>query len=410
MKRVLIACQYATNKGDRAIAEYLIYQLRKYKDIQIVLSTNKPDLWDDYRNQGVEVIDMGYRDPSIKLKAGLACRVIRKLTEKYYHAFIYPDLLKAGQHKRCQKQSKKFIEQIQRADLVIVTGGHHITSIRSANALFDVTYDIGLISLFSKRYVLWSQTIGPLVFSNAEAKSFFGRVLRSAENVYIRDNNSSVCLAELYPNLNNVKKSYDSVFGFGSLEIVPYSDREKKIGISIFNGLPKAYKTFNTLAGVLDHYAALGYAIEFFRMEHHDKELGDIRTIIGKMKVKTQIDIFAFKTSALEHLKELAQCQVYIGYKTHSAIMSLATATPLLGICYHQKTRDFMSDYGLQEYAIDDEAFTVDAGVALIDRLIANSEDVHERMSSKSNAIAKTIERDLESMLFEGDEVGDDGE
>ena len=403
MKKILIACQYATNKGDRAIAEYLIYQLKKQPDVQIVLSTNQPELWENIRDERTRVIGLGYRDRSVTMKHGLACRVVRKLTAKYHHRRVYPDMMRLdSDHKLLRKRSRAFIEQVQSADLVIITGGHHITSIRAGNALFDVTYDIGLISLYAKRYVLWSQTIGPLKFTNPAAKDFFGRVLKGAEAIYIRDENSRTCLQELYPGLTNVRKSYDSVFGFGELEKLPYAQRERKVGISIFNGLPKAYQTFDAIAVLLDSFAEKGYAVEFFRMEHGDKEFQDICNITEKMRHKKWVKVFPFGTSTLEHLKEMSTCSCYIGYKTHSVIMALTTATPLLGICYHPKTRDFMADFGLAEYAVDDVALTAEIGIIMAENIEANAEQIHTVMAKRAEEMAAQMAADLFAMLQEG--------
>lgn len=407
MKKILIACQYATNKGDRAIAEYLIYQLKKQPDVAIILSTNQPELWENIRDERTQVIGLGYSDRSVAMKPGFAKKVVRKLTAKYYHRRVYPDMMtEESDHKLLWKRSRSYIETVRSADLVIVTGGHHITSIRAGNALFDVTYDIGLISLFAKRYVLWSQTIGPLSFTKPEAQAFFGRVLKRAEAVYIRDDNSRTCLQELYPGLTNVRKSYDSVFGFGELEKLPYAQRDRKVGISIFNGLPKAYQTFDTIAIMLDSFAAKGYAVEFFRMEHGEKEFQDICNITEKMRYKKWVKVFPFGTSTLEHLKEMSTCSCYIGYKTHSVIMALTTATPLLGICYHPKTRDFMADFGLAEYAVDDVVLTAELGVVMAEKIEANAEQIHTVMAKRAEEMAAQMAADLFAMLEQG---GTDG-
>lgn len=396
MKKILIACQYATNKGDRAVAEYLLFQLKKQEDVHITLSTNRPELWAHICDERTKVIGMGYQDRTVFLKNSFSRKVSRKLNRIYYQKKVFPDMMSTSStHKRCLKESAAYIEELKQADLVIVTGGHHITSIRSENALFDVTYDIGLISLYAKRYILWSQTIGPLEFSDPVAKDFFGRVLSGAEAVFIRDANSKTCLDGLYPELTNVKTSYDSVFGFGSLQKLPFEKREKKVGISIFNGLKKAFATFDAIAAMLDHLAEKGYAIEFFRMEHSDKEQQDIQTVIDKMKVKADVRTFPFKSSTLEHLQELEKCSMYIGYKTHSVIMSLTTATPLLGICYHRKTRDFMADYDLQQYAIDDEELTAEKGIALAEKIEHSAAQIHSSMCRRSAEIAAIIEKDL---------------
>lgn len=401
MKNVMIVCQCATNKGDRAIAEYLIRTLLQ-RNFSITLSTTEPSLWENVRSEGVEVIGTGYRSLFRKTSNRFLNKVNHEITSFYYDRFVYPEIISSDTPKRCERLSKEYISYLKKADLVIVTGGHHITSIRNKNAMFSITYDIALASLYSKKYILWSQTIGPLSFDNQKIKEFFAGVIRKADAVFIRDNNSRKCLQELVGDQqDNIYKSYDSVFGFGKDEFVPYEKRENKVGISIFNGLKKAFDTYPAIAGLLDFFAQKGNSIEFFRMENDDKELTDIQTIISMMKTKPEIKVFPFKTTTKEHMQELSTCKYYIGYKTHSVIMSLTTATPLLGICYHKKTNDFMKDYRLEEYAIDDEEMTLERGVALAEKIIESADHINEIMTEKSRAIATSIADDFKEVLDE---------
>ena len=400
MKKIMIICQCATNKGDRAIAEYLIERLRG-EDVQLTLSATEPSLWSHLKD--VEVIPMGYRRVFPQFKNRLLEKVSRELNGKYSDLFVFPALIdKNSKHKKCRRISCDFIRKIQESDLVIVTGGHHITSIRNKNALFAITYDIGLAALYAKRLVLWSQTIGPLEFTNSDAEDFFARVLGSAQRIYIRDANSSRCL-ERFPALpkERILKSYDSVFGFGDRNVPELAARQKKVGISIFNGLKKSVAVYPEIAKLLDHFVNRGYALEFFRMESNDKELEDIHRLVALMKAQPDIQVFPFQSSTREHLKEMSTCQFYVGHKTHSVIMALTTATPLLGLCYHEKTRDFMKDYGLEHYAVDDEALDHRQVIPLIDELIAEADTVHKIMLERSERIALQVSDDLRSILDE---------
>lgn len=295
MKKYLIVCQCATNKGDRAIAEYIISQLSSNSDIEITLSTTNPKLWNNLLDKKIRVIGTGYKSLTVGKKNRFLIKVLRSIDKLLYERVIFPSLLnRKSHHFMCKKISKSFITVIKQSDVVIITGGHHITSLRNRNALFSITYDIGLVSLYAKKYFLWSQTIGPLCFSDQAAQKFFSNILKQAERVYIRDNNSKNCIQEHFGELNNIVKSYDSVFGFGNHSFCEYDQRMNKVGISIFNGLKKAVKTYDYIAYILDWYAYRGYEIEFFRMEWDDKEEEDIKKVISKMKNKANITIYPF--------------------------------------------------------------------------------------------------------------------
>jgi hypothetical protein len=401
MKKIMIVCQCATNKGDRAIAEYLISKLLR-EDVFITLSTTEPNLWKNPDVKKIKIIGPGYQSLFNKTKNRIVKKIYHELTNFYYKAFVYPELIQKAEKRKCEKISKSFISELNSADFVIVTGGHHITSIRNKNALFSITYDIALTSIYSKRYILWSQTIGPLSFDNEKVEKFFGDIIRKAAAVFIRDDNSKQCLEKLVgKNQENIFKSYDSVFGFGNGQYKSFHERENKVGISIFNGLKKAFHTYSAIAKVLDYFVLKGNAIEFFRMEYDSGELKDIQSIISLMKEKGEIKIYPFETRTEEHLQELSSCKYYIGYKTHSVIMALTTATPLIGICYHKKTFDFMNDYGLGKYAISDENFDVEDALRLTEEVIEKANDLHKLMVEKSKMIATSIEDSLLGVIHE---------
>ncbi len=397
--KIMIACQCGTNKGDRAIAEYLINELQQ-KGVEITLSTSRPDLWSSIEEENVNVISMGYPNLLPRVQGKFFSRVTGYIQRKVLDKMLLSSMASSkGKHLICNLLSRKFIKKISEMDMVVVTGGHHITSLREENAFFSYTYDIGLISLYAKRYVLWSQTIGPLAFTSEKAKCFFGNVLQKAEKVFIRDENSIKCIDELYGDCGNLVKTFDSVFGYGSMSYPNIENRQKKIGIAIFDGLKKAFKTYTTLAKVLDKYAAKGYVVEFFRMEHNDRELGSINKIISLMNHKDNIIIYPFMTTTEKHLQEVASCKCFIGYKTHSVIMALATATPIIAIAYHKKTEDFMRDFGLGDYAISDENLELVAVEKCMTLLEDNIEQIQEKQRIVAQQIAQQLKKDLHEMV-----------
>ncbi|MBE6749946.1 MAG: polysaccharide pyruvyl transferase family protein [Ruminococcaceae bacterium] len=401
MKNVLIVCQCATNKGDRAVAEFLISQLKKENEIKITLSTTRPDLWENLKQDGIEVIGTGYKSLSFGKEGSFISKVIKRLTRIFYNKVVFKELIDKKKKPICNLISKDFINRVKRADTVIITGGHHITSIREKNALFSITYDIGLVAEYSKRYVLWSQTIGPLEFSSDIYKNYFVNLIDDADLCFIRDKNSAECIKSIGCNGKNIRTTYDSVFGFGLNYFGDYEKRQNKVGISIFNGLKKAYDTFPEIAGILDWFASKGYSIEFFRMEYEGGEQNDIEKIVSLMKEKAEISVFDFKTNTQKHLEELATCKYYIGYKTHSVIMALTTATPLLGICYHKKTRDFMEEFGVCDFSVDDTVLTKENGIEIAEKLCLAASDLNMKMKKIAKSIAEKIDSDFEEVLYD---------
>ncbi len=399
MKKVLIACQCATNKGDRAIAEYLIGQLRHYKDINIVLSTTVPSLWGGDLFKDIKVIGTGYRGFKLKTKNNIVGIIVRELEYLFYRYVCFVELILNLRLFICKRISKQFVSEVMSSDLVIITGGHHITSIRNKNALFSITYDIALVSRFATKYVFWSQTIGPLDFTSKKIKDFFGKILLEADSIYLRDQNSFNCIIDSYGMMTNLIKSYDSVFGYGQVVYDNWDKRERLIGVSIFNGLQKANRTNRYIVELLNYCIPKGYKIIFFRMENSNKELEDINRIVDQLSDKKRVEVYPFLTNTDEHLNKLSQCRFFIGYKTHSVIMSLTTATPLLGICYHIKTRDFMRDFGMEDYSIIDTEIQSGDLIGMFKKLINNAEAIHKEEMDVSLRISAEIKDDFHQML-----------
>ena len=398
MKKIMIACQCSTNKGDRAIAEFLIRNLRKqYPKSEIIISSTEPQYWEFSQESNIKVIGPAYKH-LFRKRSGFLGRVFNQLNWFIYKIFVFPRIFREKKNSRLlNKISHDFIECVKESDIVIVTGGHHITSLRNQNALFAITYDLGLISMYSNNYYLWSQTIGPLKFTNKRSKKFIFSILQNSKLIFIRDSNSLTTLKNVFSDNfhaieERIVKTYDSVFWFAKQINNPISERKKQVGISIFNGLKKAFDNFAVIAQLLDYLSSLGYEIVFFKMEHSEKETGDIHKIIGMMKNNPTISIVPFSVSIDEHLIELSKCRIFIGYKTHSIIMSLATATPLLAICYHEKSRDFMKDFDLDCYALDDTHLSFDECKATINNLFDNVVEIYNLMNKKRKDMVENID------------------
>lgn len=98
MKKYLIVCQCATNKGDRAIAEYIISQLSSNSDIEITLSTTNPKLWNNLLDKKIRVIGTGYKSLTVGKKNRFLIKVLRSIDKLLYERVIFPSLLNRKSH------------------------------------------------------------------------------------------------------------------------------------------------------------------------------------------------------------------------------------------------------------------------------------------------------------------------
>ncbi len=397
--KVTIICQCATNKGDRAIAEFLIEKIkRKYgQNVDIVLSSSNKKMWNNI--DGIRTINTGFPNFINKDKNKLFYYIYRIFYKIFLH-ILFPSVLRQKKSFIQKMFSRKFIKEISSSDLVIITGGHHITSIREKNCLFDVTYDISLSYLYAKKYVLWSQTIGPLVF-NDKAKKLFESIFNHADRIFIRDETSIETLNKIYPNNNfKISKTEDTVFGYQSMiSLLKGREREKKVGVAVFDGSKLGIENSQYILKMLEIFVKNGYAVEFFKMEYHNMETEIINEIINQLPKDSNTKVFEFSHTSLEHINEVSTCQYFIGYKTHSIIMALTTNTPLIAIAYHKKTFDFMKKFGLEHFCVfDNQLNNVDFEGA-VQELIDSHDVIEEKEEKVSRQLSLKINTDFDDYL-----------
>lgn len=398
--KVLISGVWASNKGDRAIATYLISKLQSLTKIEkIYVSANDPVLLRKYVPSNVNVVNMGYMFKN-------------KITRGYSKKICFPKLINAvnsdSEVNLSLIANKDYVEALNDSDIVILTGGHHITTMRERDSIYSMTYELGLVNRSKKRYILWSQTIGPLEFENEKNKKYIETLLVQAYKIFIRDDNSDQLLKILFPNLTNVYHSYDSVFGIKTLmnEKIGQVTKDNAVGISIF------YSNFKTqaeienytqiMAKICKKISEYGFEIRFYPMETSEKEINIIDRIIKLSCVTNQVKVIDTNTSTIEQLKAMGKCKYYVGHKTHSVIISLMLGIPLIALCYHEKTYDFMKLFGVQEYAILDKEFSQEWFEEKFKLLIGKEAEIRNRITTCGVRVSKKVNQDFEEALING--------
>jgi polysaccharide pyruvyl transferase WcaK-like protein len=113
----------------------------------------------------------------------------------------------------------------------------------------------------------------------------------------------------------------------------------------------------------------------------------------------SRIEIMGDYNNMKDHMAAISKCNYFIGHKTHSIVMSLAMAVPLIAIAYHPKTLDFMQKFGLAEYCIDDRRLEFGNFKTMFERLEDNREEVVRLQKAKVKVFAKTVQSDFDDML-----------
>lgn len=409
--RIFLIHQYAGNKGDRAVACALCEMIRSmYKHADIVISTSDPRLWEHdtlMKQNRVQFIPNAWDFTNISRGNKFYWNLLEKV-KKYTFTILRESYLR-GKNRLFAKAiiNPTFYHNVQKADYIISVGGHHFTTLLSRDIVSSINYDAMAVGILKKHFVCFSQSFGPFDFHNKRNKLATINILKKCK-LFPRENQSLKCLKDFLGETSNIKMTYESVLTLTSIfhSYIKPSLRERVIGISVYSTQKRTKEKYscyvNSISKLCSKVIEKGYKIIFFPMELKGSNPDDrplICEIINKIENKNSCLLYDKDMDTLEHLQEVSKCCMFIGHKTHSTIFALTSGTPLIGIAYHPKTMEFMKQYDMSEFCIDDRYLTADT---LFEKvcLMENQMDkigVCELVCSRK--IAEIVRKDFKSIF-----------
>ena len=200
---VLIINQYAENKGDRAVLFALVSELLRHTS-NITVSTSNPKLWDGYEfyaQNNVRFVPWGW---DYNIGCGNLKRKLN-IIKKYTYTINRELFLLKGLSSRWTSRllaNPLFAQALNEAELIVSTGGHHVTTILARDAISSQIFDLSFAARMKKNFILWSQTIGPFNFHNDRNYRFVTKIIKQAERIYIRDNHSFSLVNDIVPTIS----------------------------------------------------------------------------------------------------------------------------------------------------------------------------------------------------------------
>lgn len=413
--KVLVINHCSTNKGDKAVLEFVLRELVENGVEDISVSANEPSCCKLDHLQGlasINVVPWGW-DVSRAPDKRFATRVRYRLKREFFK-LSYKVVRSMLNHNKPWRPvvrlccATRYWGALKGADLVISTGGHHVTSILAPDTVSPQTFEMATALLCGKKLHLWSQSIGPFEFIDERNKLFIKKILSQATQIFIRDILSFKEIEKLGSGRDNLLKTYESVFGLSRYiePLVPLSERPAVLGVSVYSAQSRGAQAYadyiESIATVSNYAITLGYRVLFFPMQV-EGEVADDRPCIHD--IQTLIDsrdacgVFQDSDNMIDHINEVAKCKLFVGHKTHSIIFALLTGTPLLAIAYHPKTRDFLKLFGLEQNCIDDNELGGEVLVQMLERIISESNSIYERELSESRKFSGIVSSSFKNML-----------
>ena len=412
--QILIINQYTTNKGDRAILYFILRELVRIGIRTVTVSASQPQRCDSsWLPNGISVrfVPWGWNiNISEKKRKKLRFKIIHRLNFWYHRSLAFCLIRKSiikGKYRLPIRFlcNRHFWRAAKEADVVISTGGHHLTSLNASNAECPQTYDMALVSLLKKRFLLWSQSIGPILCRNESTKDMIRKIIASTERIYIRDEQSMAELVSLGANLENVVQVPESVFGLYDIpaSYTKPSQREKILGISVYTTKMRSKDEYiqyiKSMSSIVNQAVEAGYSVHFFSMDIEEHGINCITDIVRFSKQGQHCKIVDADISVEEHINRISKCRLFIGHKTHSIVFALTTATPLIAIAYHRKTEDFMSQYTLSDYCIKDEEVTPQQLKSLFEAVDKNMDSISLQEKKVSIKLGCRVQEDFSKMI-----------
>ncbi|MBC8469634.1 MAG: polysaccharide pyruvyl transferase family protein [Planctomycetes bacterium] len=418
--KALVINQCSTNKGDRAVLFFVLRELTRNGIDQITVSASNPEYWEewpDFPETAVRIIPWGW-DNSRKKDVGFWGKVIHRIQKVILKRRINFPLVRnaliAGKRPWYLRflVNRQFIKALREADIVISTGGHHITTMFVPDAVTPQIFDMAVALLYEKPLLLWSQSIGSFKFKSPKSRLMVQKILSGAGQIFIRDEDSAEQIKEMQVSMEHVSKTRESVFGLCDIvkSRTKPSNRPLVMGISVYvhtraNRLKEHENNPRYFASLIDHAIEAGYKVRFFPMELQGTDRRFIEVVINNVNKKENCEIIEGFPGTLDHINEIAQCKIFVGHKTHSQIFSLLAATPLLAIAYHKKTEDFMAQYGLEKYCITDEQISAEKLIELFDKINNNLDFINEKQEITGSKMCKQVREDFARMIKQARKV-----
>ncbi|MBN1806888.1 MAG: polysaccharide pyruvyl transferase family protein [Sedimentisphaerales bacterium] len=412
--KVLIINQCSTNKGDRAVLFFVLRELTRNGISKVTVSASNPQYWrerPDFPETGVKVVPWGW-DNSRKKDVGFCGKVIHRIQKVILKRRINFPLVRNALIKGKRPWylgfwvNRQFLKALKEADVVISTGGHHITTMFVPDAATPQIFDMAAALLYKKPLLLWSQSIGPFSFRSYKNRLMVQRILSGAAKVFIRDEDSTEKIKKMHVSLDHVSKTCESVFGLCDIvkSRTKPSERPSVMGVSVYvhtraNRLKEHENNPGYFAKLIDHAIQVGYKVRFFPMELQGTDRDFIETVISKVNKKENCEIIEGFPGTIEHINAISQCRIFVGHKTHSQIFSLAAATPLLAIAYHKKTEDFMAQYGLEEYCIADTQISDEKLIEIFDKINNNPDTINQKQEVTGSKMCEKVKEDFSKMI-----------
>ena len=393
---ILITDYYcASNRGDAAILEGLRDSLGAvYPDANITVMTEHPRAAELIH--GIDVVE--------QVLAGFQWTVSRKNVARAYLSLTRPlyDRGLTPPGFGCIEERGK-IQPYLDADVVVSTGGHHLTDVYFPDKV-GVLWEQHFLARLGTPVVIYAQTLGP--FDHSPYRRMTRAVLNEAELIITRDKRSKEIVMDLDVS-TPVRWTADAAFS-----MTDRTERETPID-HLRDPLPDVQETTVSISvrewkhtdedTTVDDYVLAVANLADWLVGEKDVNVVFASTCTGLAGYHNDDRLIAARAvDAMEHgehdavriltgeytprqlVETYRQMDLHVGMRMHSNILAMMAETPVVAIQYQFKTEGLMEQFDLLDYVID----VNDVTGGSLRRIVA---DAFDERDSLSDAIAAAL-------------------
>jgi polysaccharide pyruvyl transferase len=399
-KNILIVQNFNPNKGNNSVISATMYAL-KDDDVNIEITSAVPET--AIPQYGVKCYDwlVSYKD--VLYNKSKVKKIVALLREMIWVCYLFIWILFYKVHIELwlPAYKKGTVKAYKRADVVVFPGGHSFTTMNGLGQVFSHCIGFYFGKILGKKTMVYAHTIGPFKgrFSNI-IKWMSMYVLRRTDLITIREKDSmqymkgcnAVLTAETVFSIPT-----DMSFAKQVTELTNLRKQNKMVvGLTIHHIY---YKYFFTKEEYIRHMVDILDMITnrfdcnvlLIPMETNTGNYND-RHLAKEMKVKMQNpEMFTIIEGDYEPsvtASIIANCDMFIGTKTHSIVYGLKGEVPILCIAYQQKSNEFMDSYGVLENSIDLKDINKERVAKIFTRMYSHLDEIR-KIQKEHNAIIR---------------------
>ena len=404
MKILITDYHCASNRGDAAIFEGIYKTLKDtYPESTITVLTEYPRAAEIIH--GISAERQVLADFRWGISKKNAVRTFLSFTSPAYNLGIQPPFFDYIEE---HANTKPYHD----ADLVVSTGGHHITDYYFPEKL-GMLWEHYYLSQINTPVVLFSQTIGPI--DKFPYDIITKQVLDTSDLIMVRDRISE----EVVLNMNistPVHLTADAAFAMDTevkegLPIEAIQDKEclprngkgvvsisvrewSHSGIKIDNYIQEIAKFSDWIINSMDMNVVFVSTCTGLDGYHKDDRLVAAQ-VVDKMQYSggKQVQILSGEYTPQQLVKIYDEVDIHVGTRMHSNILAILSGTPVIAIQYQFKTKGLMEMFEVEDYLLPIEDVTLENLTAKFEACRQNSDKISSLIETNLPGVQKRAQK-----------------